>query len=74
MKTLLLDLLNDPCGLSDRNLKVLLQIVEDDDGEEAVKEIEDQITEIEIELRTCPQDSKIKRNVIGVKPAPQKSP
>jgi len=35
MKSILLAALNDPLGVSKANLKTLLQIVEDDEGEDA---------------------------------------
>lgn len=50
MKSLLLSLLSDPFGLSRCNLKVLLQIVEDDEGESVVEEIEAQLIEKRIQL------------------------
>ena len=48
MKSLLLSLLADPFGLSKSNLKFLLQIVEDEEGESIADEIEAQVSEIEV--------------------------
>ncbi len=50
MRNLLMTLLTDPFGLASEPLKTLLQIVEDDEGEDVADEIESQITEIEIRV------------------------
>lgn len=50
MKSLLLSLLADPFGLSKSNLKFLLQIVEDEDGEAVVEAIEARLIETQISL------------------------
>lgn len=50
MKSLLLSLLADPFGLSKSNLKFLLQVVEDDEGEAVVDEIDARITEIKLKV------------------------
>lgn len=66
MRNLLMMLLTDPFGLASEPLKTLLQIVEDDDGEDVADEIENQITEIEIPVPP-PTDGKswiVKRSVI----------
>jgi len=49
MESLILALLNDPFGVSKANIKTLLQIYEDETGEEDADALEDQISETTID-------------------------
>lgn len=50
MKSLLLSLLADPFGVSKENLKALLQIMEDEEGEAVAEEIETRVTESQLRI------------------------
>ena len=48
MKSLILALLNDPFGVSGETLGILLDIYSDDEGDEAMEELEGKLIEIEL--------------------------
>ena len=49
MKNFVTQLLNDPFGVSNENLTILLDMIEDEDGSAAADEIEEDIETVEID-------------------------
>ena len=63
MESLILNILSDPFGVSYENRKTLLQILEDEIGEERCDEIEERIVEISVPTHVVKTSEGALKNV-----------